>query len=92
VRGRARTSVRVRRQALVWARPFTLSVDDVEDPHHPVVLVEQQMAVEDAPADEVREVRPKAHIGVPRDAFLNHILKHFARVYMPRQIILIVEI
>ena len=82
----------MRGQPLSGAGTLAVLIDDVEDAHHPVVLMEEQVAVIDAPADEVREVRPKAHIGVPRDAFLNHILKHFARVYMPRQIILIVEI
>ena len=53
-------------KALVSADAYPLRIHDVEDPHHPVVLVEQQMAVEDAAADEVGEVGAEPHVGVPR--------------------------
>ena len=52
-------------QSLPWASAFTVSVDDVEDAHHAVVFMEQQMAVIDAASDEIDEVCAEAYVGVP---------------------------
>ncbi|GEM_PF-2353752 len=57
--------MRVGRQPLVSACATAAGVNDIEDTHHAVIFVEKQMAMENAPANKICEVRPEAHIGVP---------------------------
>ena len=46
---------------------LSLSVNYVEDAHHAVIFMVEEMAVVHASADKVSEVRSESHVGIPRN-------------------------